>query len=704
MSWPVRGGAGPQAAITGTFQFGATLTAAPLTNWSFTAGQWYRDGVPIGGATALTYQQVQADVGHTLAFVPTNPVYTSPASAGGQNPTVATVPGAPVIGVATAGDGLMNVLFSAPASNGGSNIIGYRVTLSDGTIATGAASPITVAGLTDGTPYTAVVQALNAIGYSAPSAASNAVTPTLPPLYMIASNNFALPTDWGTGDTAKISDGQDGRTGGTGTSLYKYFKRRKKFTTGAWAPQGGKFLFANASNGVNAILDSLFSITVQRCEIRLLSDLSLVDTVKFATATSKVLATGERMWTDAIVNLAANTTYCLDYYYTVPDHASFPTGHPLYMTGEVAGESLGTNLSLGSMGTGIGFSIGGYFEPAAFVATGWDASPTPFLMGDSIMDGTNVCAPFATARGDLGHVQGACGDATAGRWNYCSSARYSASFLATYTDNMGGFGGKNIIDWFADACALLQTAPIFSFVWSEHARNTLSSLTALVTQQSYFNAFMDKLHSRYPTMKVVQQTVTSSGTLTANNWGTSEAGMLTTGSNSDAGGNGIIRQWNNWVIAGCGGRAMGIDTASVVRGTAYDKWYVPPFSALLISAVTANNTNLVTLSARPDDGMALVFEAGDATNADGMNGASPYGVASSVANGINWDCTLNSKRWGQQNPASPSVAVRVLKAHAIGAAVAASGSTDNLHPTPYGTQAMMAYNIAQKAAIAAYVA
>jgi hypothetical protein len=103
----------------------------------------------------------------------------APASQVAQTFTVnAVVPGAPTIGTATAGDTQASVTFTAPASNGGASITGYTVTSSPGNITgSGAASPITVTGLTNGTAYTFTVTATNSAGPSSASAASNSVTP-----------------------------------------------------------------------------------------------------------------------------------------------------------------------------------------------------------------------------------------------------------------------------------------------------------------------------------------------------------------------------------------------------------------------------------------------------------------------------------------------------------------------------------------------
>ena len=97
--------------------------------------------------------------------------------------TVAAPPGAPT-GVAAIGKTSgAQLSWTAPASNGGSPITGYRITPYIGTTAqapTTASSPATTAsigGLTNGTAYTFKVAAINAGGTGPDSAASAVITP-----------------------------------------------------------------------------------------------------------------------------------------------------------------------------------------------------------------------------------------------------------------------------------------------------------------------------------------------------------------------------------------------------------------------------------------------------------------------------------------------------------------------------------------------
>ncbi|MBO9707868.1 MAG: autotransporter domain-containing protein [Caulobacter sp.] len=85
---------------------------------------------------------------------------------------------APTIGTATAGDSQASVAFTPPSSNGGYPILYYTAIANPGgQIVNCPNSPCTLGGLTNGTPYTFTVFAVNVMGPGPTSAASNAVTP-----------------------------------------------------------------------------------------------------------------------------------------------------------------------------------------------------------------------------------------------------------------------------------------------------------------------------------------------------------------------------------------------------------------------------------------------------------------------------------------------------------------------------------------------
>lgn len=91
---------------------------------------------------------------------------------------VAEPPGAPTGVSATAGNGQITVTGTPPAPNGGPSVTGYRAVSSPG----GAAStfgplPRTITGLTNGSTFTAVLEAQNSEGTGPQSAPSNSVTP-----------------------------------------------------------------------------------------------------------------------------------------------------------------------------------------------------------------------------------------------------------------------------------------------------------------------------------------------------------------------------------------------------------------------------------------------------------------------------------------------------------------------------------------------
>lgn len=88
---------------------------------------------------------------------------------------------------AIAGDGEATVTWNVPASDGGSAITDYQVTVSPSTGVTGGAArlvgittSVVFDGLTNGIEYTFVVRAVNEYGQGAASEASDAVTPSAP--------------------------------------------------------------------------------------------------------------------------------------------------------------------------------------------------------------------------------------------------------------------------------------------------------------------------------------------------------------------------------------------------------------------------------------------------------------------------------------------------------------------------------------------
>ena len=190
-------GTGTMSAQSSDYNVAANLTANGFTKTGYTFTGW--NTVAGGGGTAY------AD-GASYPFTADVTLYAQWA---------ATVPGAPTIGTATAGNTQATAAFTAPASDGGSAITGYTATSSPGSFTSSGCttSPCTVTGLTDGIAYTFTVTATNAIGTGAASAASNSVTPDSPPVITppadVTVNAIGLFTPVSIG-TATASDTTDG--------------------------------------------------------------------------------------------------------------------------------------------------------------------------------------------------------------------------------------------------------------------------------------------------------------------------------------------------------------------------------------------------------------------------------------------------------------------------------------------------------------
>ena len=145
-------------------------------------------------------------------------------------------PGAPTIGTATrSASQSVQVTFTAPANTGGSSITSYTVTSSPGSLTgTGATSPITVTGLTNGTAYTFTVTATNSYGTGPASSASNSATPYTVP----GAPTIGTATSTGT-TTATVSFTAPASNGGSTITSY----------TAVSSPAGGTGTLSQAGSG-----------------------------------------------------------------------------------------------------------------------------------------------------------------------------------------------------------------------------------------------------------------------------------------------------------------------------------------------------------------------------------------------------------------------------------------------------------------------
>jgi hypothetical protein len=148
---------------------GLTITGYTVTSSSGNTGS---------GSSSPIYVADIVGTARTYTVAATNGQGTGSASSASNSVTPVSVPQAPTIGTATAGNLSTSVTFTAGAT-GGSNITGYTVTSSSGNTNTGSSSPIVVSDA-NGTARTYTVTATNAQGTSSASSASNSATPTAP--------------------------------------------------------------------------------------------------------------------------------------------------------------------------------------------------------------------------------------------------------------------------------------------------------------------------------------------------------------------------------------------------------------------------------------------------------------------------------------------------------------------------------------------
>ena len=244
--------------ISGTPTVGQTLSSTSGTWNGYPAPtfayQWVRGAsTNISGATSSSYTLVDADYNNTIkcTVTATNSAGSASATSAATATVAGSVPGAPTIGTATAGNTQASVAFTAPAVTGGPAITSYTATSSPGGFtASGSASPLTVTGLTNGTAYTFTVTATNSIGTGPASAASNSVTPTAAPVAPSSVEYLVVAGGGGGGTYQSGGGGAGGLLTTTGYTVSSGTSYTVTIGAGALGQTSGGVVGNSGSNSV----------------------------------------------------------------------------------------------------------------------------------------------------------------------------------------------------------------------------------------------------------------------------------------------------------------------------------------------------------------------------------------------------------------------------------------------------------------------
>jgi hypothetical protein len=196
-----------------TVSWTAPSSGGPVTSYKITPyiGSTAQTATTITGAppaTTKTIGGLSAGTSYTFKVSAANPTGSSADSAASAavTPGGASAPGTPTGVTATSDAGKVTVAWTAPSSDGGSALTGYRITPYAGST---AQTPVDVdasnttadiTGLTKGTDYTFTVAAVNAAGTGTASAASATATP----LFSIFENTTPATADAGDGSAITV--------------------------------------------------------------------------------------------------------------------------------------------------------------------------------------------------------------------------------------------------------------------------------------------------------------------------------------------------------------------------------------------------------------------------------------------------------------------------------------------------------------------
>ena len=298
------------SALSGTGSF-TTIFGTPSTAQSFTVSGSNLDGTavlvtpPAGYEVSLTSDFASvgtsgsplslgtaASISGTQVYVrlasgnAVGSTYTGDIEVSGGGATTQTVaitsgtvtavpPGAPTLGVITAGDGQLSVAFTPPTNTGGAPITNYEYS-TDGVNFTAfspadTTSPLVITGLPNGTTYTVVIRAVNSAG-SGPASNSGSGTPVAPtggdtPTFTGANFTFGSGANTFTMDFMAVGEPgnpddvveritRDFANGGNATNTVSVGAVDYRYRMAKFEVSRGQVTAANAAGGLSLTLPS----------------------------------------------------------------------------------------------------------------------------------------------------------------------------------------------------------------------------------------------------------------------------------------------------------------------------------------------------------------------------------------------------------------------------------------------------------------
>lgn len=382
-------------------------------------------------------------------------------------------------------------------------------------------------------------------------------------------------------------------------------------------------------------------------------------TITFGGSNSVTIPAGSGIWSDAVpVTLPANSSAIwVRSSWTVPNGSTM-FGNYNMMPGNGEGASYAAAAQTALL-TSTNFSTSSTSQvpgPSLFAAQGWNGTPVVIATGDSIGEGQTENEHAAgNTRGDFGYVMRGLDDAV-------GSARMAAANIAIPGADCG-HDANAAAGYYGRRLAMLADLPNIPFttILSEHGTND-SAVADMKTWWTF-------LKSSFPNTRLVQTTIPPHTTTAAQTLFDSNAAQ-TPFSASYTYPSGSVWVLNAALMAGTYNSYVDgvIDINPYASGNAagaYDRWYVPPFTTTLATALSATGQVSITTNAAPNVSDSLVIDSGTSSvDGDGGNGL----IVSAVSGSGPYTVTLG-------NGGGTNVT------HSNGAGITESCTHDGLHPT-----------------------